>query len=52
MAQVYETFFFEIKIGFPTIWGEGSPVFHEQNSGNVLPLSLNGSLVGVYELLL
>ena len=37
MARVLQKrFFFEIKIEIPTFWGRGTPVFHKQNSGNVL----------------
>ena len=38
-ARAYKTFFFEIGIGIPTIWGQETPPFRKKNSGNVLPLS-------------
>ena len=30
MAQVYQTFIFDIKIDIPTIWGLGTPSFIKQ----------------------
>ena len=30
MARVYKTFFFEIKIGIQTVWGQGAPSFRNK----------------------
>ena len=45
MAQVYQTFIFDLKIDIPTILGSKNPVFQKKNSGNVLPLIVERVIV-------